>query len=80
MTTLDSAIDLLRRATGEVQRAIQTLPNDLEPFYAGYLIAAVSQLMDIQAKLIPTIKELYPPLSESLPAVYQELRQQKNLP
>jgi hypothetical protein len=79
MTTLDSAIDLLRRATGEVHKAIEH-GNGLEPFYAGYLIAAVSQLMDIQAKLIPTIKELCPPLSAHLPAVYQELRQQKNLP
>lgn len=78
--TLDSAIDSLRQAAGDIQQALRDLPKQNDPFHAGYLLAAMSHLMDLQAKLTSTIKELYPPIGKNLPALCQELRQQKNLP
>jgi hypothetical protein len=80
MQTLDSAIYSLHQATSDIQLAIRTEPGQCNPFYAGYLLAVVSHLMDLQAKLTSTIKELYPPVGKNLQALCAELRQQKNLP
>jgi len=80
MQTLDSALDSLRQATGKIRQAVRTSPKQYDPFYAGYLLATISHLMDLQTELTSTIKELCPPIRKNLPTVCQELRQQKNLP